>query len=83
MNLEGKVLTVYKPMDKIITKRPNKKQVPDVEITDEVWYTGGDIRIVPSYIIKVLGVIGPGIEFNYGNKKAKLYNWDYKILKRL
>lgn len=83
MNLEGKVLTVYKPEDKIITKKPNKKQVPDIEITDEVWYTGSDIRIVPSYIIKVLGAIGPGIEFNYGNKKAKLYNWDYKILKRL
>jgi hypothetical protein len=60
--------------------KPNKGAVPDSEITGELW------ALEPTKIRKVgqircTGDDGkPGIGFEYGNKKAELYGWNYKWL---
>lgn len=78
-NLEGKEFYVHVPEDVCKVVHPTKKQVPDCEITGEVWVTK---PVVVNCIgkIKVEKSIGDGIEFKYGKNTASLYKWKWKWL---
>ena len=78
-NLEGKEFYVHIPEDVHKLTHPTKKQVPDCEITGEVWITK---PVVVQCVgkIKVEKSIGDGIDFTYGNNTASLYKWKWKWL---
>ena len=76
---------VYQPVGEYEVVTPTKKQVPDVEITDEKW-------ICEKVVIECIGEIlcigdkgEDGIPYTYGHKneyKAELYEWNWKWLKK-
>lgn len=78
-NLEGKEFYAHIPEDVHKLTHPTKKQVPDCEITGEVWITK---PVVVQCVgkIKVEKSIGDGIDFTYGNNTASLYKWKWKWL---
>jgi RimJ/RimL family protein N-acetyltransferase len=60
--------------------KPTTKEVPDAEITDETWITC-PVKLKKVGKIKVLGDSGlDGHPFNYGDKTAELYDWDWEWL---
>ncbi len=79
-NNKGKTFYVYSPedMSKIVVYKPNKKAVPDSDITDELW-------AIQSVKLKRVGKIfcdgdagEDGLPYTYGDgKKAELYKWNY------
>lgn len=78
-NNTNKYFYVYKPksIPKIIYK-PNKKAVPDSEITDEIWITD-PVDVVEVGKIHCIGDDGKdGMTFKYGKNDAELYGWNYK-----
>ncbi len=79
-NLEkDKVLYVYKPDEKIAVYKPSKKEVPDVDITDEVWSDEIEIHVHPVFKLSEFKAIGKGLPYTYGpGKKALEYRWTYK-----
>lgn len=76
---------VYQPVGEYEVITPTKKQVPDVEITDEKW-------ICEKVEIECIGEIlctgdkgEDGILYTYGPKneyKAELYEWNWKWVKK-
>ena len=76
---------VYQPVGEYEVITPTKKQVPDVEITDEKW-------ICEKVEIECIGEIlctgdkgEDGIPYTYGPKneyKAELYEWNWKWVKK-
>ena len=72
-------------LDAILAKvlagnKPTVEEVPDSEITDETWITC-PVKIKKVGKIKVLGDSGlDGHPFNYGDKTAELYDWDWEWL---
>lgn len=60
--------------------KPTVEEVPDSEITDETWITC-PVKLKKVGKIKVLGDSGlDGHPFNYGDKTAELYDWDWEWL---
>lgn len=79
---KGFELYVHVPEDinKKYVKYPTKKEVPDVDITGEVWITK-PVTLQCIGKIKVIGDAGEdGIEYTYGDKTAELYKWNWKWL---
>lgn len=73
------VLYVHEPYDynSIKIKYPTQKEVPDVEITEEIWSLK-PTKIKYIGIIKVIGDKGLcGHKFKYGKNEAFLYDWDW------
>ena len=78
----NKVLYVYTPAKWYQIYTPSIKQVPDVEITKEVWVKEL-VTLVCLGKIKVLGDKGKnGFKFMYGNHTAELYEWDWEWLEK-
>lgn len=78
-NNTGKVFYVYEPKNKksLSVYKPNKKAVPDSDLTGELWVTS-DVELKRVKKIVCTGDLGlPGKKFNYGNSSAELYDWDY------
>jgi adenylate kinase family enzyme len=62
--------------------KPTIEEVPDSEITDETWITC-PVKLKKVGKIKVLGDSGlDGHPFNYGDKTAELYDWDWEWLEQ-
>ncbi len=60
--------------------KPTIEEVPDSGITDETWITC-PVKLKKVGKIKVLGDSGlDGHPFNYGDKTAELYDWDWEWL---
>ena len=78
-NLEGKQLFVHQPVNPILEKvvNPTKKQVPDVELTTEVWYTDDiEVKMVGKILVETDDGL-PGHKYKYGNNEADLYGWKW------
>lgn len=79
-NLEGKEFFVYSPVEEIdedTIYMPATDEVPDAEITNEIWITS-PVQIKKVGKIKVLKDSGlDGHQFTYGDQTAELYDWDY------
>ena len=82
-NLTNEEFYVYTPylIDLNKLKKPHINQVPDCEITGEVWSTE-KIRVKKVGKIKVTKDAGKdGHPYIFGNQqKAELYDWEYKVL---
>lgn len=78
-NLEGMELYVHVPEDVQKVVYPTKNQVPDCEITGEVWVTK-PVKLQCIGKIKVEKSFGDGVEFSYGKNSASLYKWKWKWL---
>lgn len=82
-NLTNEEFYVYTPylIDLNKLKKPHINQVPDCEITGEVWSTE-KIRVKKVGKIKVTKDAGKdGHSYIFGNQqKAELYDWEYKVL---
>lgn len=77
-NCKGEELYVYIPDGKYDTYKPSKEEVPDSAVTGETWIKQ-DTKVKCIGKIKVLGDSGKdGHRFIYGDKKAELYDWDWK-----
>ena len=81
----GQKYYVYQPIGKYSVISPTKKQVPDVEITDETWICE---KVKLSCIGKIL-CIGDkgedGIPYTYGHNneyKAELYEWNWEWIEK-
>lgn len=81
MKMKGKEMYVYsidEEKSKPKLKYPNKDQVPDVKITEEVWVLN---EIFVKFIGKILILDDagePGIPYTYGNNSAELYKWNWQ-----
>ena len=82
-NLTNEEFYVYTPylIDLNKLKKPHINQVPDCEITGEVWSTE-KIRVKKVGKIRVTKDAGKdGHPYIFGNQqKAELYDWEYKVL---
>jgi uncharacterized Fe-S center protein/ribosomal protein S18 acetylase RimI-like enzyme len=79
-NCKGEELYVYTPDGEYDTYKPSKEEVPDSVVTGETWIKQ-DTKVKCIGKIKVVGDSGKdGHEFKYGDKKAELYDWDWKWL---
>lgn len=65
-NISGKEFYVHSPACKQKIYKPNKSEVPDAHITDEVWVTT-PTRIKCVGKVKVIGPTGSDINFKYGD----------------
>lgn len=76
----NKIFHVYKPADVSHNKihHPTKHQVPDVNITDEVWFLKKTrIRYVGSIIVKDERA-GSDYTYNEGKNKVTLWSWNWE-----
>jgi ribosomal protein S18 acetylase RimI-like enzyme len=79
-NLKGEELYVYEPDGEYEIYKPDKNLVPDSSITGELWILK-PVKLKKLAKIKVIGDAGEdGIPFYYGDNKAELYKWNYKII---
>lgn len=79
-NLFGEELYVHIPESPINIKKiyiPTVLEVPDCNLTDEVWYTD-KINITCIGKIKVGKSIDNNLVYTYDGKESKLYDWEYK-----
>lgn len=82
---EGQKYYVYKPIGEYEVITPTKKQVPDVEITDEKWICE---KVEVECIGEILCICDKGedgIPYTYGPNdeyKAELYEWNWKWTKK-
>ena len=78
----GMELYVYIPDGNYEIYHPSVNQVPDVNITGEVWIKS-KVRVKKIGKIKVIGDKGlDGHPYRYGNKTAELYDWDWKWIEK-
>ena len=79
-NVEGKTYYVYSPisLNGLHIYQPNRKAVPDVDITGELWVTD-PVEVEQVDRITVTGNEGrEGRTFSYGDNTAELYDdWTY------
>ena len=77
---KDEILYIYVPAKEYEIYYPNTNEVPDVEITNEVWIKELVVlKCIGS--IKVLGDKGEdGFKFKYGSHTAELYEWKYIVL---
>lgn len=85
MKVSGQKYYVYQPDGKYKVISPTKKQVPDVEITDEKWICE-EVNLKCIGEIFVIGDKGEdGIRYTYGPNNeysAELYEWNWKWVKK-
>lgn len=82
MNLNKKELYIHVPIGSYDIYKPSTKEVPDCDITGEVWIKK-PVRIKTIGKIKVKTSPKNGIKFKYGNnKEAELYPWDYEWIEK-
>ena len=80
-NLENNEFYVHVPKKKIKTKKPTIKEVPDCDITKEVWCLEPvELKCIGK--IKVDKAIDDYKTFKYGNKTADLYFWNWHWIKK-
>ena len=78
----GMELYVYIPDGNYEIYHPSVSQVPDVNITGEVWIKS-KVRVKKIGKIKVIGDKGlDGHPYRYGNKTAELYDWNWKWIEK-
>ena len=81
-NVDNKEFYVHVPVNNCDVYKPSIKEVPDVNITNEVW-------IKNSVKLKCIGIIKAhdngkdGKEYKYGDKTAMLYTWDYEWINKI
>lgn len=79
-NLTNKKFYVHipDPSYKFNIYTPTTDEVPDSEITGEVWITK-PVKLKCISLIEVIGDTGEdGIKFTYGDKEAELYDWNWR-----
>lgn len=81
----GQKYYVYQPIGKYNVISPTKKQVPDVEITDEKWICE-KVKLICIGKILCIGDKGEdGIPYTYGHNneyKAELYEWNWEWIEK-
>ena len=86
MNLKGKTLCVHEiVMDNIKQVKPSVYQVPDCNITNEVWITNS-VKLKYIGDIKVEDAHEEGMKYKYGpdnEYEAELYRWNWKWIKKI
>ena len=81
-NLKGKELYVHQPVDPDFNSivEPSIEQVPDVELTTEVWYTDDiEVKMVGKILVEKDDGL-PGHKYTYGDNEAELYGWNWRWL---
>ncbi len=79
-NIKGKEFYIHMPIDdNIKIKNITKNEVPDANLTDEVWVLG-PVKIKVIGKLKVINVINKPLTYEYGNNKAKLYKWKWEMI---
>lgn len=84
-NMVGKQLFVHIPakgINRAHIIKPTKTQVPDADITGEIWLTEPvELKCVGK--IRVDGDKGlPGHKYNYGSNTAELYDWNWTWIEK-
>lgn len=77
---------VYSPEDTSVIKKylvkPDKKSVPDVEITNEIWCLS-KVKIKRVGVIETTTSVDKPHPFKYGDKyTAELYEWKFKWVEK-
>lgn len=81
-NCTGTKLFVHVPDGKYDLYSPTTSEVPDVDITSEIWITE-PVKMKCVGQIEVIGDRGEdGLPYKYGNKTAELYDWNWKWIKK-
>ena len=76
-NLAGKEFFVHTPVGNYTLYRPDTREVPDSEITGELWVCS-PVKVKKIGRIRVTDDTGEdGITFSYGSNTAELYDWNY------
>lgn len=76
---------VYSPEDISAIKKylvkPDKKSVPDVEITNEIWCLS-KVKIKRVGVIETTASVDKPHPFKYGDNTAELYEWKFKWVEK-
>ena len=79
-NIKGKEFYIYEPIDNNVKiKSITNNDVPDANLTDEVWILE-PVKIKVTGKIKVLDSIDEPLIYKYGNNEASLYKWKWKSI---
>lgn len=82
-NIKGIEFYVHIPDKKYNTYKPSVKEVPDCKITGEIWIRE-PVKLKCIGKIKVIKDKGePGLKYQYGDKEAELYDWDYELVEKI
>lgn len=80
MNCKNKIFYVHVPVGLYSVIYPTKAQVPDVDITGEVWICK-PVKVECVGKIKVEGRNGLIYRYNYGNNmEDELYGWNWRYI---
>lgn len=85
MNCQNKKFYVYQPIGNYEIISPTKKQVPDVEITNEKWICDKVDMVCIGEILCIGDKGEKGISYKYGQNNeysAELYEWNWKWIKK-
>lgn len=83
-NIQGKKFYVHIPYDNqnLDIYKPNKQEVPDSAITDEIWVKN-KVKIKCIGRISIIKDDGkPGYKFTYLDKSAELYGWEWEWINK-
>lgn len=82
-NLKDKEFYVYVPIsNNLKIKTPSLQEVPDAKVTGEVWSLD-TVQVQCIGKIKVTKAKDTdGVVYNYGDKTATLYDWDWNYIER-
>lgn len=77
----GDTFYVYQCLNNPEVYYPTRKQVPDVEITNELWILK-KVKVKLKYIIEITDPIEKPYRYTYGRGHySDLYGYNYKIIK--
>lgn len=82
-NLTNKEFYVHVPIGEYKTYKPTKKEVPDSNITGEIWITNSVKVICIGKIVVIKDKGLKGHKFKYGDKEAELYDWKWEWVDKL
>lgn len=76
-NLTDREFFVHIPVGDYTAYKPDTKDVPDSQVTNEIWICS-PVKVMCIGKIHITGDTGEeGIPFSYGKNKAELYDWNY------
>lgn len=76
-NLTDREFFVHIPVGDYTAYKPDTKDVPDSQVTNEMWICS-PVKVMCIGKIHITGDTGEeGIPFSYGENKAELYDWNY------
>ena len=80
--LETNIMYVHEPANysTLITKKPTIDEVPEAEISEEVWVLS-PVKMRCIGKIEIMEPLGIPLQYKYGDNTGEAYKWKWKYIK--